>query len=66
MDLINAENPLNDIAMQLIYLGIMIVIFMVAAAIIVRVLPILSRIKNFILSLAGLLAFFVWVKINFL
>ncbi|WP_405103039.1 hypothetical protein [Oceanobacillus sp. FSL H7-0719] len=60
------RNPLNDIALQLFYLGIMIVVFMVAAAIIIRFLPILRRAQNFILSLAGLAAFYVWVQITFM
>lgn len=39
---------------------------MVAAAIIIRFLPILRRAQNFILSLAGLAAFYVWVQITFM
>ncbi|MCM3396774.1 hypothetical protein M3638_02835 [Oceanobacillus profundus] len=64
------ENPLNDIAMQLVYLGILIIVFMVITAIILRLIQKVIRVHreivNFFLGLAGLGATYIWIQITFM
>ncbi|WP_330948944.1 hypothetical protein [Virgibacillus sp. MG-45] len=64
------NNPLNDIALQLVYLAILIIVFMVATAIILefvqKFIRVHSEIKNFFLSLAGLGAAYVWFQVTFM
>ena len=63
-------NPLNDIAMQLVYLGLLILVFMGVTAIILRIVQMIIRIHrdivNTILGLAGLGATYVWFQVTFM
>lgn len=64
------NNHLNGIAMQLVFLGLYITVFMVLTGIILNVIQkkirIHSEITNFLLGLAGLGAAYVWFQITFM
>ncbi|BAM46360.1 hypothetical protein AXY_02280 [Amphibacillus xylanus NBRC 15112] len=63
------ENTLNEIALLLLYLIIMITVFMSVTAILTRllekVIPFLKHFSSFLLGLSGLIATYVWVQFFF-
>ncbi|MFD2628012.1 hypothetical protein [Oceanobacillus kapialis] len=60
------KSTLDDIAMQLISLIVMIAIVMGVTALILSYIPLFKEIKNFLLVLAGLGATYVWFQITFM
>ncbi|MFS0751749.1 hypothetical protein [Oceanobacillus sp. 1P07AA] len=64
------NNPLNGMALQLVYLGIIIAVFMVMIGIVMKllskVIPINESIKGTLLTIAGLVGAYVWLRITFL
>lgn len=64
------NNSLNGIALQLVYLGIIITVFMVVIGIVLnlisKVIPINESIKGTLLTIAGLAGAYVWLSITFL
>ncbi|GAQ17617.1 membrane protein [Oceanobacillus picturae] len=60
------KSTLDGIALQLISLVVMIALCMAVTALVLKYIPLNKEIKNFLMSLAGLGATYVWFQVTFL